>query len=120
MIVNQGQISSDISNAFEGDQYQKEKQILAQHVMAIAMDWTAQQPKGFNDGSLSNGEIRKKKRDNKKALNRHIIQQLAKDKQAAIDNHSVGFLGIGILIFDAIIVAVVEWVVTRILEHYFD
>ena len=104
---------------FQGDQYQKEKIILANYVGAIADDWIAQQPK-CDIQNQSAAELRRIKRAKRIALQQHINAQIAKDKQAAIDNHSVAFIGIALLIVEAIIASIVEWVTCKILDHYFD
>lgn len=120
MIVTQEKINDDINSAFSYEEYTDEKRRLAQHIMAIGMDWCNNQPKNFNNGSLSKGEIRKRKRENHKALHKHIQEQLDKDVQAAKDNHAVGFLGIGFLILCTILTGVIQWVVKRLLDNYFD
>ncbi len=120
MVVSQEVINNDINSAFTGEEHQDEKRILAQHVMAIGKAWCDSQPKEFNSGSLTKGEVRKKKRDNKRALQQHVSEQLDKDRKAAEDNHAVGFLGIMTVIILAILSAVVSWVVTKLLNEYFD
>jgi len=120
MIVSQERINNDISTAFTGDKYQDEKRRLAEHTMAIGKAWCEAQPKEFNSGSLSRGEIRKKKRDNKRALQAYITEQLEKDRKAAEEVHSVQFLGIMSVILLAILSAVISWVTQKLLDDYFD
>jgi hypothetical protein len=120
MVVGQDKIDNDIVAAFNGEKYENEKKVLATHVMAIGKAWCDSQPKEFNSSSLSRGEIRKRRRENKKALQTHINEQLTKDKKAAEDVHAVQFLGIMSLILLAILSAVISWVTQKLLDDYYD
>ncbi len=103
------QIRDDIIREHSVGEYATERQTLAEQAMTIGLTWANEQPKGFNEGSLSRAEVRQKRRQNRKLLRQHIEDNMPEP---------VGFI-IPSFVLISILSSIISWVVSKILNEYF-
>lgn len=118
MKVSQSKVDADILEAFSGQENEYEKRLLAGQAVSIALEWAMSKPEGFNEGSLSRGEVRQKRRQYRKELREHLKEKL-ENQNKQVDG-VVGFFGIPTVIFLAILSSIISWVTGKILDDWFD